>query len=214
MIAKILISTNLPEREGEINKILLTNSLKKDHPDVLYFEDEEKLGVESAKKIREHLSLKPYQAKGRAVILESAHNLTHEAQNSLLKTLEEPPSETIILLGAKSESNFLPTILSRCEVIRLSETQKNRGKEKNKFEEDIRALQSQSIEGRFQYIEKLEEKEEFLKALVSYFREELKNNPKNVTFTKMLLEAEEWESANINLRAILEYLMLNFPKVF
>jgi DNA polymerase III delta prime subunit len=212
MIAKILISVKLPEREEEINRMLLTNSLKKDHPDVLYFEDEEKLGVEAAKKIREHLSLKPYQAKGRAVVLLSAHNLTPEAQNSLLKTLEEPPSEAIILLGAKSESNFLPTILSRCEVTWLHEEEKNKVKENNKYAEDIKALQSQSIEQRFEYIEKLEEKEEFLKALVLYFRDELKTSPKNVTFTKMLLDAEEWEGANVNLRAVLEYLMLSLPK--
>jgi DNA polymerase III delta prime subunit len=212
MIARILISSSLQSRAEEIEKILFKEQLKSNHPDVLFFEDGEKLGVESAKKIREHLSLKPYQAKGRAVAVISAQDFTPEAQNSLLKTLEEPPAQAIILLAASTESNFLPTILSRCRIIKIQASKLISGREVSGFEEDIANLNTQTIEERFQYIEKLEEKEKFLKALVSYYREDLKNNPKNLIFTKLLLDAEEWENANVNIRAILEFLMLNLPK--
>ncbi len=210
MIAKILISPDLDSRIEKIKVELSKNGLKKDHPDVLYFDQDEKLGVESAKKIREHLSLKPYQAKGRGVVVISANNFTPEAQNSLLKTLEEPPYESVILLGANSDSNFLPTILSRCQIIKLD--YKKAATNENQFITEIERLRTQNMDERFQFIEKLEEKEEFLKSLVSYFRNDLIKNPKNVEFAKLLLQAEQWESANVNLRAILEYLMLNLPK--
>lgn len=211
MIAKILISPNLDTRIETIEAELIKAGLKKDHPDVFYLEDEEKLGVEAAKKIREFLSLKPYQAKGRGIVVVSAQDFTPEAQNSLLKTLEEPPNEAVILLGADKESSFLPTILSRCQIVRVQSDELRVKNEENRFVSEIQKLQAQTFEERFQFIEKLEKKEEFLKALVSYFRDDLKKNPKNVEFTKLLLQAEEWESANLNIRAILEYLMLNLP---
>jgi len=50
------------------------------------------LGVKDAKKVREHFHLKPYSAKGRVVVILQSDRLTLEAQNSLLKTLEEAPT--------------------------------------------------------------------------------------------------------------------------
>ena len=119
MITRLLIHPNLETRVRGVEKILASLDLKKEHPDVLWIDDEQKLGVEATKKIRQHLSLKPYSATGRAVVVESAQNFTADAQNSLLKTLEEPPTEAVILLGADSEKNILPTVLSRINTVIL-----------------------------------------------------------------------------------------------
>ena len=54
--------------------------------------------------------------------------------------------------------------------------------------------------------------DEFLKNLVSYFHRNLTSNTKNKEFIKNLLTAEEWANQNVNIRAILEYLMLVMPK--
>lgn len=60
---------------------------------------------------------KPYEARYRAVVIEAADDMTHAAANSLLKTLEEPPADTLFLLSARSVCGVLPTIASRCACV-------------------------------------------------------------------------------------------------
>ena len=218
MIARLLISPDLEERVEEINKTLRSHlgSGVLNHPDVLYFSADSKLGIAEARKIKEHFSLKPYSAKGRAVVMENASNLTIEAQNALLKTLEEPPAEAILILGAPSDVKFLPTILSRCEIVRLKHTNSERSKYQSKYAEDIGRLITSSKEERFEYVEKLKDRQEFLKALVLYFHQNLVSQAPHMSsgeanFLKELLTAEQWAEANVNIRAILEYLMLVMP---
>lgn len=228
MIARILVSSDLNSRIAESEKILEEHGLAKNHPDVLWIGDGEKLGVEQAKQIRAYLSLKPYSAKNRAVVLESAQNLTDEAQNSLLKTLEEPPESAVLILGADSENNFLPTILSRCQIVTIptvmpsrqagihSKTEKGSSievEDDKKYTHDIAQLITSSVEQRFEYVEKLENKEVFLQALMVFSQQHLASHPGgvNLKFAKELLQAEEWSKANGNIRAILEYLMLKLP---
>ncbi len=208
MIARLLIGP-LEKRVEEIR--LHLKGVNTNHPDVLYFKAEEKLGIAEARKIKNHFSLKPYSAKGRAVILEDASVMTIEAQNALLKTLEEPPSSAILILAAPSDSKFLPTILSRCQIIRLQAIRLQAQGSSQKKTEDIEKLLSSNIEERFEYIEKCKEREEFLHALVSYFRD--KNVLKFKSFIEELLQAEAWAEANVNIRAILEYLMLVMPRI-
>ena len=218
MIARLLISP-LPERRAEIANILAShigkgNSDYTKHPDVLYYPSDSKLGILEARKIKEHFSLRPYSAKGRAIVLEDASNLTIEGQNALLKTLEEPPANAILILGAPSDAKFLPTILSRCQIVRITSVIVNSAKQSTA---DIEKLLNSTIEERFEYIEKLKYKEEFLKSLVEYFHQNLashigKGNSDYPKFTKELLQAEEWTAQNVNIRAILEYLMLVMPQ--
>lgn len=211
MIAKLFISPSLVVRVEAINKILADNNLTPNHPDLFYFPHDSKLGILEARKIKEHFSLKPYSAKGRAVVMEDASFLTHEAQNALLKTLEEPPADAILILGAPSEHSFLPTILSRCQIVRVQNSEVRSQKE---YHMDIEKLINSEIEERFEYVEKLKEREEFLHSLVQYFHQKLSIHPGggHSEFLKELLQAEEWSQANVNIRAILEYLMLKMPK--
>lgn len=201
MVAKILISTSVQIRRDSISEFLKQFKVKKEHPDVLYIADGEKLGVEQAKKIRDFLSTKPYQAEGKVVVLEDGSVLTHEAQNSLLKTLEELPERTLFILGAKSESNFLPTVLSRCEIVMLEGAAGAQN-------EVVEKLINSTLEERFAYIEKLKDRDQFLKELIRYFHQNL---PTDIHFLKELLEAEKWAASNVNPRAILEYLMMVIP---
>lgn len=179
------------------------------HPDLLYIKEGEKLGIAESKRIKDHFALKPYSAKGRIVVLEDASLLTEEAQNALLKTLEELPQEAILILGANSDANLLPTILSRCQIIHLKNPTSHRNPTSEVgFSKDIERLLSTDTEERFGYIEKLKNKEEFLKALIWYFRRDVTENK---DFLAKLLQAEKWAKHNVNIRAILEYLMLVMP---
>lgn len=218
MIPYLLIHSNNSRRVKEVEKILLENDFSLNHPDLLIFKEDEKLGIEQAKKIQQFLSLKPYQAKGQAVVIIAAENFTLDAQNALLKTLEEPPEEAIIILGVSSEEQLLPTIISRCKTVNLSD--ENPQVISLKYQKDIEKLLPLDMEKRFQYIEKLDSREGFLSALTAYFRNQLLSNDvqpprlhkKTINnFLQNLTEAEKWAKQNVNIRAILEYLMLKMP---
>lgn len=65
------------------------------------------------------LALMPVEAGARVAIIEAAHRMSEDAQSAFLKTLEEPPGGTTIVLCADDESRLLPTIRSRCVRVRL-----------------------------------------------------------------------------------------------
>lgn len=204
MIARLLISTSLETIKSEIAKTLTSHFSHSHHPDVLYFSSDAKLGIAETRKIKEHFSLKPYSLKGRIAVLENASVLTPEAQNALLKILEELPKEALFILCANSDAYFLPTVLSRCEIIRVMGEP-----ESVQDYKPIKDLISAKLEHRFEFIEKLKEKQEFLQAMTLYFHQ---NASSQKDFLKELLQAEEWASQNVNIRAILEYLMLVMPR--
>ncbi len=84
------------------------------------------IGIEAVRELEHFLSLKVPRAGelNRAVIIDSGHLLTHEAQAALLKTLEEPPAGTIIILTASQEQTLLPTIRSRAATIKVQRPEK------------------------------------------------------------------------------------------
>ena len=78
-----------------------------------------RIGIERIREIRSQASLHPYEGSYRVFIIDGAEHLSHEAANSLLKTLEEPPPKVLLLLLTAAEGSVLPTILSRCQRIEL-----------------------------------------------------------------------------------------------
>lgn len=100
----------------------------KNHPDVKYIKEEKRktLGID---KIREELvkdiNIKPYKAKNKIYIIEKADTMTIQAQNTVLKTIEEPPGYAIIILLSNNYNVFLETILSRCMLYKLKRVNKD-----------------------------------------------------------------------------------------
>lgn len=82
-------------------------------------EDSKTIKVEQVRDLQNSLSLSPYEAKYRVALLLNFQEATPNAQNALLKTLEEAPSKVILIITADSVENLLPTIVSRCEILRL-----------------------------------------------------------------------------------------------
>ncbi|HET9846974.1 MAG TPA: AAA family ATPase [Candidatus Dormibacteraeota bacterium] len=70
--------------------------------------------------LQQFLSLKPFIASSRVALLANAERMTEAAQNCLLKTLEEPPPNTVLFLTTAYPDHLLPTCLSRCQAIGLS----------------------------------------------------------------------------------------------
>lgn len=77
------------------------------------------LKVEQVREVQKFLSLKPYQSAYKIVIFLRFQEANPNAANALLKTLEEAPSYALLLLAADNAEQLLPTIVSRCEILRL-----------------------------------------------------------------------------------------------
>lgn len=88
--------------------------------------DDKAIGIDVIRELEQFLSLKvPIdRAINRTVIIENSHKLTVEAQNALLKLLEEPPLGTVIILTASHSQSLLPTIRSRVQTINLAKPEK------------------------------------------------------------------------------------------
>ena len=82
-------------------------------------EDKTEILIEQIRTLQHSLSLSPYEARYRVALLLCFEQANANAQNSLLKTLEEAPERVVLLLTANSAEDLLPTIVSRCEVLRL-----------------------------------------------------------------------------------------------
>lgn len=78
-----------------------------------------KIKIEQIRDLQHVLSLSPYEAEYRIALLLRFQEANHNAQNALLKTLEEAPKRVILLLTAENQERLLETITSRCEIIRL-----------------------------------------------------------------------------------------------
>jgi DNA polymerase III subunit delta' len=92
------------------------------HPDLSVIQAEQRGGtlkVEQVREVQRSLSLAPYEAKYRVALLLHFEEANLSSANALLKTLEEPASKVILILTAESAEILLPTIVSRCELLRL-----------------------------------------------------------------------------------------------
>ncbi len=87
------------------------------HPDVTVFQPEGRsFKIDQIRQVQQLISLKPYEARSKIFILDGAEAFTEQAANSLLKTLEEPPAYSVLILLA-DDSALLPTITSRCTLV-------------------------------------------------------------------------------------------------
>jgi DNA polymerase-3 subunit delta' len=92
------------------------------HPDYEELRSEdvgESLQIDQVREMQRRISLAPYEANRRVVLLDRAHELTHQAANAMLKTLEEPPEHVVLLVTTQSIEALPATLVSRCEVLNL-----------------------------------------------------------------------------------------------
>ncbi len=91
------------------------------HPDVLFIKPEgQVIKIEQIRNIKHRLSFGPLMAKRRIIIIDEAEAMPEPSSNAFLKTLEEPPLNTIFILIAQDKHRLLPTIVSRCQVVPFS----------------------------------------------------------------------------------------------
>ena len=96
--------------------------LSGNHPDLIYVTHEKpaSIGVDDIREqINDTIQVRPYSSYYKIYIVDEAEKMTVQAQNALLKTIEEPPAYAVILLLTTNQDSFLPTILSRCVQLKL-----------------------------------------------------------------------------------------------
>src|SRR6476661_4589552 len=109
---------NYPQREDaeEWAQIIWT-----DHPDVgLVVAPKRVLRVEQMRQIEKEANFRPFEGKARVFLIDEADKLNDASANALLKVLEEPPRTSFLILITARPAMLLPTILSRCQMIRFS----------------------------------------------------------------------------------------------
>ncbi len=91
------------------------------HPDVSLIVpgDNGSIRIEPVREEIRKTTYKPFEGKRRVIVFDDADALTEDAQDALLKTLEEPPAGTVLVLVTSQPDRLLPTVRSRCPVIRF-----------------------------------------------------------------------------------------------
>lgn len=120
--AKALLCENPGEHHdscGQCKSCLQAES--GNHPDIHYITHEKfSIGVDEIREqLNNDIQIKPYSSQYKVYIIPDANRMTEQAQNALLKTLEEPPAYAVIILISENESSLLSTILSRCITLHM-----------------------------------------------------------------------------------------------
>ncbi len=90
------------------------------HPDVRIFDgDDQLIKIDPIRELQRELSLSPHESQYRVALLCNFEKTSLSAANALLKTLEEPPPQVVIILTATDPGGLLPTIVSRCQLLAL-----------------------------------------------------------------------------------------------
>jgi DNA polymerase-3 subunit delta' len=168
------------------------------------------IGILRMHELKKWVNIKPYSGENKIAFIHNAHLLTEEAQNSILKLLEEPHNDTTIILICNNYQSLLPTIISRCQIL------EDKGREiiEQGF---IQKFMAMGTLEKFEYIElfeKVENKkfaiENFLKMLLNYFRAQLLEKKDKTIIEKLNLisEAKGLIDANVPAKNVLDNLLI------
>lgn len=106
-------------------------------PDLFMLQPQKSIGVEEIRQIIAQVQAKPFEGGRHVVIIQDAGKMTAQAQNALLKTLESPPEDVVFFLLTDSLQSLLPTVLSRCRLVRFHPIDE---------ESEVRVLSARGIE--------------------------------------------------------------------
>ena len=104
-----------------LGKLILNGDLNREYVDIINSRPSKaSFGVDDVREIIDEVNKKPFEGDKKVIIIHQGNKLTIQAQNALLKTIEEPPTEVYIIILCESLELILDTIKSRCEIYKLT----------------------------------------------------------------------------------------------
>jgi DNA polymerase III delta prime subunit len=220
--ALLIFGGTKKQRLAKITEIAQKSQInigKVNNPDILKISPEKgksSIGIEKAREIKKFLGQKPYENVTKCVVIEEAPSLTIQAQNALLKALEELPNYASIILECSDKNGLIETAISRCQQIRII----------GKIQEKVDApswekIKNLAMKARLDLAEKLAQKERseviaLLDIWINCERDEMK---KADTMEILLICKEnlailmavrnDLKYTNVNLALGTDYLLLN-----
>lgn len=183
---------------------------------------EKSIKIEQVRQLTTNLYKKPLKSPMRAGIIYEAEKATTEAQNALLKLLEEPPKTVCLFLSTPNPENLLGTIVSRCKIIKLLKTKSLDKKEEENLKiifDKLNSQQQSSTGEKFKLAEDLardrQSADQFLQNGLIYIRTQYLKVADSKTISRLSGIAKNFQlarkilSANVNPRQVLENLFLN-----
>ncbi len=165
--------------------------------DYILFDGLEPLKIKDARDIRRFVGMSTYNSPIKLIAITDARQLTAEAANALLKTLEEPPSRTYLILATTQIDALLPTIRSRCQVISTSTN--------SSISDLVSALTAKSLVEYFETAKEIAESEFGLSTVLEAWLQEFEHQPKKQQIIMDYLPAAQ---TNVNRRLLLDNLAL------
>lgn len=220
MHSVILVGNDIGKKEEYLNDFFKTHHISPF--DIYRFHPaEESFGIQLTRDVQKSAYQTPRQGKEKALVLEDAEKLTTEAQNALLKLLEEPPANTTVFLMAATDANFLLTVLSRCQIVSFSITPTLSQEEKSHLQTDLEKIISGTIGEKLSLAENLAKDKEgvgkWLLSVTLLVREKMienTNDSKYPILLKAFLQAGKLYQTNINPRTLLERTFLDSFYIF
>jgi len=207
------LETRLEKASQIVKKYKL--DINKFSPDILIVKSEKLVGIEEIRKIKSYIFKKAFQSKIKVVILLQAETMTLQAQNSFLKTLEEPAANSLIILLSPGKDLLLETIQSRCQLINLKPKKIEPKKDNQPMGKIFKNIIKAKLGERLKLIEphslNREEGISFCLNMINYLR----NNKNDFSNRKRLKYLKEFEKSlkflnyNLNVKLVLDNLVIS-----
>ena len=219
MAASILIIGGTKEQvKTKVLEVTDLSSLK-ENPDLKLIgplENKNTIGIDQIRDCNDFIHQKPFAAKRKFAVFLQAEKITPQAQNALLKTLEEPPAYAQIILCSKTENALLETVVSRCKKVQgLTHKKVETALGQNPFlsmkmGDRLGEVQKLAALDRDELIEKFESWIEESRGVLIKNADDANLRNSAAEDLKLLTEVKESiENTNVNVRLALEYLSVN-----
>ncbi len=177
------------------------------------------IGIDEIRDFQHRLTLKPRDSQYSLGIIADAQKLTPQAQNALLKTLEEPPLHALVFLITPNTSILLPTILSRCQVIDLGAISMYTKEELERCVEIIQKLRRLPFGKRLQGIDTIVKNREdatlfldqTLFALHQLLASDIIVSRELTPLIRTIVSARNQLSGNVNFKLVIDSVFLSLP---
>jgi DNA polymerase III gamma/tau subunit len=200
----------LPSYQKSYRDLLLEIYDKKiqSNPDILIINEEKNIGIDKTRELKLFFQVKSWSGEVKTAIIINGERMTVEAQNSILKILEEPGKNNYIIITAQNPYLLLPTILSRCQLL------KGKGLPLTAEGDHFNRIISSGIKKRIEIFEELNElnaQEACKKLLVQGQHHLFAGKEKKATAKALvkIMKAQRMLQANLTADQVFDWLAVN-----